>query len=179
MIGRLIGRQLPPTFQAIAGKVLFQGEDLLAMSPGAHRALLGRRIAFIPQEPMSALNPVLTIGDQLGEHLARLEVPPANRRTRAARALEEVKIAAPDEVLDKYPFQLSGGMCQRVMIAMAFLSDPDLVISDEATTALDAATQIHVVRLLRSLQQRRGTPATFITRPGLRSDCRALLRRCV
>ncbi len=112
---------------------------------------------------MSALNPVITIGDQLCEHLARQNVPPAQQRERAAAALAEVKIPAPEQVLDKYPFQLSGGMCQRVMIAMAFASDPDLVISDEATTALDVTTQTHIIRLLRSLQQRRGTAIIFIT----------------
>ena len=163
MIGRLIGRQLPGTFRVTGGQVLFEGKDLLAMTPAAHRELLGRRIAFIPQEPMSALNPVVTIGDQMGEHLARQGVPVAERRTRAAAALAEVKIPAPEEVLDKYAFQLSGGMCQRVMIAMAFLSDPDLVISDEATTALDVTTQTHIIRLLRALQQRRGTAIIFIT----------------
>jgi peptide/nickel transport system ATP-binding protein len=163
MIGRLIGRQLPPSFRVAAGELLFEGIDLLKMSAADHRALLGRRIAFIPQEPMSALNPVLTIGDQLGEHLARQGVPASQRRAMAAAALDEVKIQAPVEVLDKYPFQLSGGMCQRVMIAMAFLSNPDLVISDEATTALDVTTQTHMIRLLRGLQERRGTTIIFIT----------------
>ncbi len=163
MIGRLIGRQLPPSFRVTSGALLFEGKDLLTMSAREHSALLGRRIAFIPQEPMSALNPVLTIGDQLGEHLARQGVPASERRARAAAALDEVKIQAPAEVLDKYPFQLSGGMCQRVMIAMAFLSDPDLVISDEATTALDVTTQTHIIRLLHSLQRRRGTTIIFIT----------------
>jgi peptide/nickel transport system ATP-binding protein len=163
MIGRLIGRELPPSFRVTAGSMLFEGRDLLNMSAREHRALLGRRIAFIPQEPMSALNPVLTIGEQLSEHLVRQGVPFAELSARAVLALDEVKIQAPADVLDKYPFQLSGGMCQRVMIAMAFLSDPDLVISDEATTALDVTTQTHIIRLLRSLQKRRGTTIIFIT----------------
>lgn len=163
MIGRVIGRQLPPAFRVTAGQLIFEGKDLLTMRGAEHRALLGRRIAFIPQEPMSALNPVMTIGDQLCEHLARQDVPAAQRRLRAAMALDEVKIQAPADVLDKYPFQLSGGMCQRVMIAMAFASNPDLVISDEATTALDVTTQTHVIRLLRGLQKRRGTTVIFIT----------------
>lgn len=163
MIGRLIGHEMPASFRVTGGKLLFEGRDLLNMSVRAHRALLGTRIAFIPQEPMSALNPVMTVGAQLNEHMARLGVPLGQRRARAVQALDEVKIHAPEEVLDKYSFQLSGGMCQRVMIAMAFLSDPDLVISDEATTALDVTTQTHMIRLLRSLQERRGTTIIFIT----------------
>jgi len=163
MIGRLIGHEMPASFRVTSGKLLFEGRDLLNMSVREHRALLGTRVAFIPQEPMSALNPVMTVGAQLDEHMARLGVPLGQRRDRAVQALDEVKIHAPEEVLDKYPFQLSGGMCQRVMIAMAFLSDPDLVISDEATTALDVTTQTHMIRLLRSLQERRGTTIIFIT----------------
>jgi peptide/nickel transport system ATP-binding protein len=133
------------------------------MPAAEHRALLGPRIAFIPQEPMTALNPVRTIGDQFIEHLRRLGVPSAECRSRALSALDEVRLPAVRGVMDKYAFQLSGGMCQRVMIAMAFAGDPALVISDEATTALDASTQAHVVMLIRAMQARRGTSVIFVT----------------
>jgi peptide/nickel transport system ATP-binding protein len=163
MLGRVIARQLPDNFMVSAGSLLFQGRDLLAMPLAQHRALLGPRIAFIPQEPMTALNPVRTIGDQFIEHLRRLGVPGAQCRARALAALDEVRLPASLGVMDKYAFQLSGGMCQRVMIAMAFAGDPALVISDEATTALDAGSQAHVVTLIRAMQARRGTSVIFVT----------------
>jgi peptide/nickel transport system ATP-binding protein len=161
MLGRVIARQLPDNFMVSAGQLLFEGRDLLAMPAAEHRALLGPRIAFIPQEPMTALNPVRTIGDQFIEHLRRLGVPRATCRAKAQAALDEVRL--PAGVMDKYSFQLSGGMCQRVMIAMAFAGDPALVISDEATTALDAGSQAHVVTLIRAMQARRGTSVIFVT----------------
>ena len=161
MIGRTIARQLPDNFVVSAGSLLFGGTDLLTMAPAKHRALLGPRIAFIPQEPMTALNPVYTIGHQFIEHLRRLGVPKAQCRARAIAALDEVRLAA--TAMDKYAFQLSGGMCQRVMIAMAFAGDPALVISDEATTALDAGSQAHIVTLIRALQEKRGTGVIFVT----------------
>ncbi|TWI66578.1 peptide/nickel transport system ATP-binding protein [Pseudoduganella lurida] len=163
MLGRVIARQLPDNFAVSGGSLLFQGRDLLAMPAAEHRALLGPRIAFIPQEPMTALNPVRTIGDQFIEHLRRLGVPRAACRDRALAALDEVRLPASRGVMDKYAFQLSGGMCQRVMIAMAFAGDPALVVSDEATTALDASTQAHVVTLIRAMQARRGTSVIFVT----------------
>ncbi|CAN5455671.1 ABC transporter ATP-binding protein [soil metagenome] len=163
MLGRVLARQLPGGFSITSGRLLFAGEDLLTMPVAAHRELLGRRIAFIPQEPMAALNPVLTIGQQFGEHLLRQGVARSAWRDRAIELLDEVRLKDPARVLDRHAFELSGGMCQRVMIAMAFSSDPDLVISDEATTALDASTQAHIVTLIRNLQERRGTGVIFVT----------------
>ncbi|MFL9923958.1 ABC transporter ATP-binding protein [Herbaspirillum lusitanum] len=163
MIGRVIARQLPDNFEVQQGRLEFDGADLLRMPPEQHRALLGRKIAFIPQEPMTALNPVMTIGEQFAEHLQRLGVPKSLCRERSIEALAEVLLPDPVAVLGKYAFQLSGGMCQRVMIAMAFAGDPALVISDEATTALDVSTQAHIVTLIRGLQQRRGTGVIFVT----------------
>jgi peptide/nickel transport system ATP-binding protein len=163
MIGRVIANQLPPSFRVTAGELRFDGRDILTLSAAAHRELLGRRIAFVPQEPMSALNPVLTIGHHFAEHLARLGVPRAERRAAAAAALADVRLPSPEEALDKYPFQLSGGMCQRVLIALAFASNPDLVVADEPTAAVDATTQVHIVALLRRLQAARGTGVLFIT----------------
>ncbi|HTY66134.1 MAG TPA: ABC transporter ATP-binding protein [Alphaproteobacteria bacterium] len=163
MIGRVIARFLPPGFRVSAGALRFGGEDLLALPASAHRALLGDRIAFIPQEPLTALNPVLTIGQQFAEHLARLGVPRSQRRDRAAAALAEVRLDDPTSLLDRYPFQLSGGMCQRVLIAVAFASNPALIVADEPTTALDVTTQAHIVTLIRGLQAARGTAMLFIT----------------
>ena len=105
----------------------------------------------------------MTVGAQFGEHLARLGVPAAERRGRAEAALASVRFAAPARCLDRYPFQLSGGMCQRVLIAMAFASDPALLVADEPTTALDVSTQVHIVELLRALQADHGTAILFIT----------------
>jgi peptide/nickel transport system ATP-binding protein len=163
LIGRVVARLVPDGFSIAAKRLDFAGEDLLTISPERQRALRGDRIAFVPQEPLSALNPVLTIGQQFAEHLARLGVPRGARRERAAQALAEVRLANADALLDRYPFELSGGMCQRVLIAMAFASDPQLIIADEPTTALDVTTQAHIVLLIRRMQQARNTGLVFIT----------------
>ncbi len=165
MIARVIAQLLPEGFAVTARRLAFQGNDLLALSSAARRALLGDRIAFVPQEPLSALNPVLTIGHQFAEHLARLGVAKNERRRRAAAALEEVRLTPAEALLDRYPFELSGGMCQRVLIAMAFASDPVLIIADEPTTALDSH---HPERTIgdpdpASCKQAHGTGLLFIT----------------
>jgi len=163
MIGRVIADQLPRGFRVTAGTVPFEGKDLLSLSRRAHRNLLGRRISFIPQEPMAALNPAHTIGRHFDEHLGRLGVPKAHRRNAAIDALREMRMPAPADVYGAYPFQLSGGMCQRVLIALAFASKPDLVIADEPTASLDGTTQIHIIGLLRRQQEKYGTGVLFIT----------------
>jgi peptide/nickel transport system ATP-binding protein len=163
MIGRIIGQNLPPGFRVAAGSLRFRGDDLLALGPERHRALLGDRIAFVPQEPLSALNPVLTIGQQFAEQLKRLGMARRERRSRAVALLQEVRLPDPESLLRRYPFQLSGGMCQRVLLALAFASDPALIVADEPTTALDVSTQAHIVTLLRRLQESRGTGVVFIT----------------
>jgi peptide/nickel transport system ATP-binding protein len=163
MIGRVIADLLPRDFHPSANRFAFRGEEFLGLAADRKRALLGNRIAFIPQEPLSALNPVRTIGSQFGEHLARLGIPKEERRTRTAQALAEVRLADPDRLLDLYPFQLSGGMCQRVLIAMAFSSNPALIVADEPTTALDVTTQAHIVSLIRKLQAAHDTGILFIT----------------
>ena len=133
--------------------------------PAEHRrALLGRDIAFIPQEPLSALNPVRTIGAQLDEHHRRLGV--RGRRTLrdyALAALTAVHLADPASLLARYPHQISGGQCQLVLIAMAFAGQPRLVVADEATTALDVTTQAHIIALMRALQRANDTAMLFIT----------------
>ena len=163
MIGRVIGRSLPTGFRVASGSLLFEGQDLVGLPSERLSGLLGDRIAFIPQEPLTALNPVLTIGAQFGEHLERIGVPRGERRARAAAALRDVRLRDPDALLDLYPFQLSGGMCQRVLIAMAFASEPALIVADEPTTALDVSTQATVVQIIRRMQRDHGTALLFIT----------------
>ena len=163
MVGRAVAQLLPPGFAVTGGRLEFAGDDLVRMPAERRRALIGRDIAFVPQEPLAALNPVLTIGQQMSEHLARLGVAPAARRTDALHLFNRVHLPRPAEVLDRYPHQLSGGMCQRVLIALAFASRPRLVIADEPTTALDVTIQGRIVQLIAELQARDGTALVFIT----------------
>jgi peptide/nickel transport system ATP-binding protein len=164
MIGRSIAKLLPPGFEITAGSLLFEGEDLVQMPPARRRALLGRAIAFIPQQPMTALNPVMTVGAQFDEHLARLgEDNHKGRRERAIAALAAARLPRPADLLVQYPHQLSGGMCQRVLIAFAFSSNPRLVIADEPTTALDVTVHPPILRLIAEMQRQHGTAVIFIT----------------
>jgi peptide/nickel transport system ATP-binding protein len=164
MIGRAIGQLLPPGFAVTSGALLFEGEDLARMPAARRRALLGRAIAFIPQAPMTALNPVLTIGAQFDEHLARLvEGDRKARRERAVAMLTAARLPYAADLLARYPHQLSGGMCQRVLIAFAFSSNPRLVIADEPTTALDVTMHPPILHLIAEMQKSHGTAAIFIT----------------
>jgi peptide/nickel transport system ATP-binding protein len=164
MIGRTIAQLFPPGFAVSHGELMFDGQDLVRMPAETRRELLGNEIAFVPQEPLSALNPVLTIGQQIDEHLARLRL--GNRRARREHALamlEAVHLSHGAELLSKYPHQLSGGMCQRVLIAMAFASRPKLLVADEPTTALDVTIQARIVELIAEMQRNDGTSVVFIT----------------
>ena len=164
MVGRLLSRLLPPNFLVSAGSMVFEGEDLAKLSADEHRELLGHRIAFIPQEPLTSLNPVLSIGAQFSEHLARLGMKGERaRRAAAVTHFASVHLPDPEGLLDKFPHQLSGGMCQRVLIAMAFASDPSLILADEPTTALDVMSQALVMELLREMQQKHRTAVILIT----------------
>jgi peptide/nickel transport system ATP-binding protein len=164
MIGRAVARLLPPGFAVTGGSLLFEGEDLVTMAPVRRRALLGRSIAFIPQAPMTALNPVRTIGAQFDEHLARLgHRSPKERREHALAMLAAARLPRGEDLLTQYPHQLSGGMCQRVLIASAFASHPRLVIADEPTTALDVTMHAPIVRLIADMQRQHGTAMIFIT----------------
>jgi peptide/nickel transport system ATP-binding protein len=163
MVGRTVAQLLPPGFAVTGGSLAFAGDDLVTMAPEARRALLGREIAFIPQEPLSALNPVLAIETQFGEHLGRIGVPSRERRERMLAAFDAVHLQDGADLLGRYPHQLSGGMCQRVLIALAFASQPKLVVADEPTTALDVTIQARIVRLIAEMQERHNTAVLFIT----------------
>jgi oligopeptide/dipeptide ABC transporter ATP-binding protein len=155
---------LPASGRIDRGAVTFEGRDLRALDARAMRDIRGRRISLIFQEPSSALNPARSVGWQLAE-VARVH---GERSTRAAWAravamLDRTGIAEPDESARRYPHQLSGGMRQRVLIAMALLMSPALVIADEPTTALDVTVQSQILELLRSLQRETGTSVLLIT----------------
>jgi peptide/nickel transport system ATP-binding protein len=164
MIGRAVAQLFPPGFAVTSGELRFDGRDLTRMPAAARRELRGREIAFVPQEPLSALNPVLTIGRQIDEHLARLQAGSRRIRREVALAmLDAVHLPSPTELFGKYPHQLSGGMCQRVLIAMAFASRPKLLVADEPTTALDVTIQARIVQLIAEMQRKDGTSVIFIT----------------
>jgi peptide/nickel transport system ATP-binding protein len=164
MVGRAIAQLLPPGFAVTGGSLSFEEQDFLAMAPARRRALLGRAIAFIPQAPLSALNPVLTIGQQFDEHLTRIgQRSRAQRHERALAMLAAAQLPNGAMLLEQYPHQLSGGMCQRVLIALAFASNPRLVIADEPTTALDVTMHPQIIRLIADMQKEHGTAVIFIT----------------
>lgn len=164
MLGRVIARQLPPGFAISAGTVAFRERDITNAGRRELSGLLGRDIAFIPQQPITSLNPVRSIGSQFDEHLRRLGVRGSGRRKeRAIRQLEEVHLPDPADILRRFPHQLSGGQCQRVLIAMAFTGEPGLIIADEPTTALDVITQARIMGLLAEMQRNHGTAVLFIT----------------
>jgi dipeptide transport system ATP-binding protein len=163
MIGRIIAGHIPSGFEVTQGRVTFDNTDLLSLHRKAWRALLGRRIAFIPQEPLTALNPVLTIGQTFDEHLAHLGIAPRRRRTLMLQQLDAVHLPKPDDMVHRYPHELSGGQCQRVLIAMAFVADPALIVADEPTTALDVVSQVNVLRLLAEQRRQHETAMLLIT----------------
>jgi peptide/nickel transport system ATP-binding protein len=163
MIGRIIAGHTPSGFEVTKGRVLFEAADLLSLDRKAWRALLGRRIAFIPQEPLTALNPVLTIGQTFDEHLAHLGIAPKERRALMLQQLDAVHLPKPDDILHRYPHELSGGQCQRVLIAMAFVANPALIVADEPTTALDVVSQVNVLRLLAEQRRQHETAMLLIT----------------
>jgi oligopeptide/dipeptide ABC transporter ATP-binding protein len=146
------------------GSVRFNGRDLLGLDAGAMADLRGNRIAMIFQEPMTSLNPVFTVGNQVAEAIRRHKgCTAAEARDRALAMFRKVRMPAPEKRLDEYPHQLSGGMRQRVMIAMALANDPALLIADEPTTALDVTIQAQILDLMRDLQSETGAAMLMIT----------------
>jgi peptide/nickel transport system ATP-binding protein len=146
------------------GQALFDGQDLLALSDKEQREIRGRHVGFVFQEPMTSLNPLLTIGRQMAEAPQQhLGMSKSEARDKAAELLSLVGIPEARRRLDAYPHQLSGGMRQRVMIAMALMCDPELLIADEPTTALDVTTQAQILDLVTRLQQQFGMAVVWIT----------------
>jgi peptide/nickel transport system ATP-binding protein len=153
-----------PPGRTLAGRIVFEGRDLLTLPETEMRKVRGDRISMIFQEPMTSLNPVLTVGRQIGEVL-RLHrgLSQEQARTRAIELLKLVKTPEPERRLNQYPHQLSGGMRQRVMIAMALACDPRLLIADEPTTALDVTIQAQILDLMRELKSKTGAAIVLIT----------------
>jgi len=158
-------RLIPPETGRIAsGSIRFEGEELTSLSEEAMKRLRGHRISMIFQEPMTSLNPVLTVGTQIAENVTRhLGVSKRAARERACEMLDLVRIADAKRRLDEYPHQLSGGMRQRVMIAMALSCDPQVLIADEPTTALDVTIQAQILDLMLDLKEKTGTAIVLIT----------------
>ena len=155
---------LPPTATVTADRISFEGKDLLTISAAARRKIIGKDIAMIFQEPIASLNPCFTVGFQIGETLRyHLGLDRRARHKRAIELLNAVGMPEPERRLSAFPHQLSGGMSQRVMIAMAMACEPKLLIADEPTTALDVTIQAQILELLVSLQNDRGMGLVLIT----------------
>ena len=160
IMGLLPRGQIVPT----AGRILLQGSDLLEKSAGDLRRLRGDRMAMIFQEPMTALNPVMRVGEQIEEVLSiHTGLGERERRERVIEVMASVHLPEPDRMVDVYPHQLSGGQRQRIMIAAALVLEPALLIADEPTTALDVTTQAQILKLIKELQARHNTGVLFIT----------------
>jgi ABC-type dipeptide/oligopeptide/nickel transport system ATPase component len=160
-----IMRLIPsPPGKIVGGEILYRGRDLLKLNNEEMRKIRGNEISMIFQEPMTSLNPVFTVGDQIGEAI-RLHQGLGKReaRDKTIEMLRLVKIADPESRVDAYPHQLSGGMRQRVMIAMALSCNPSLLIADEPTTALDVTIQAQILELMKELQQKIGMALLLIT----------------
>ncbi|PWS35781.1 dipeptide ABC transporter ATP-binding protein DppD [Falsiroseomonas bella] len=165
MLSLSVMRLVPPPGRVAQGRVLLEGQDLLRLSAGAMRQVRGGKVAMIFQEPMTSLNPVHSVGAQITEAMRAHDksASGAELRDRAIEALKRVRIPSPESRFDDYPHQLSGGMRQRVMIAMALACRPQLLIADEPTTALDVTVQAQILDLLRELQDETGMSIILIT----------------
>jgi peptide/nickel transport system ATP-binding protein len=164
LTGRSILRLLPPGAELGARRLAFDGTDLLAATSAQLRKLRGRRLAMVMQDPKFSLNPVMPVGDQVAEaYLAHSKASRAEAREKALAMLEAVRIREPARVYALYPHEVSGGMGQRVMIAMMLAPDPDLLVADEPTSALDVTVQMQVLAILDDLVSERGMGLIFIS----------------
>lgn len=165
MLLRTLVHALPPKFGISAGRISFAGRDVTRIAGRELRELRGREIGMIFQDPSSALNPVLTIGDQLAETLKYTAGVRrgADRRRRAVACLERVGVPEPDRRLRAYPHELSGGLAQRVVIALALIGEPKLLLADEPTSALDVTVQAQIMQLLHDLRERSGMAIMLVT----------------
>ncbi len=155
---------LEPPARLGGGEILFDGRRIDTLSPAELRALRGRHIGAIFQDPLTALDPLFTVGDQIEETiLAHLPVSRAEARRRAVALLAETGVPAPERRMDQYPHQLSGGLRQRVVIALALCAEPKLVIADEPTTALDVSTQAQIIALLKRITKAHGAAVMLVT----------------
>jgi ABC-type dipeptide/oligopeptide/nickel transport system ATPase component len=153
-----------PVMRIAEGSILFQGDDLVSMPSSRLRLYRGKKIGMIFQEPMSALNPVLRCGDQIAESVQyHFNITNRESRRRTINILDEVDIPDPEDCFKRYPHELSGGMAQRVMIAMALIADPQLLIADEPTSSLDVITQSHIITILLRERKKRNLAILFIS----------------
>lgn len=164
MIGKAVLGTLPRALSVTGGEILLDGVDLLSLPPRERRRRIGAQAALIPQDPLTALNPVRRVGPQITRRLVDiLGWSKADAQARALDLLEEVHIPDPARVMQNYPHELSGGMRQRILIASAFAAEPRLIIADEPTTALDVTVQKQILRLIAEMQARHGTALLFVT----------------
>jgi peptide/nickel transport system ATP-binding protein len=164
MTGRAVLRLVPAPGRVSVARLEFDGEDLATMDEPAMRRIRGRRISMVMQDAKFSLNPVMTVGQQIDEaYRAHADVPAVEARRRTLEMLAAVRIRDPERVYRAYPHELSGGMGQRVMIAMMLSPDPDLLIADEPTSALDVTVQLQVLAILDDLVSRRGMGLVFIS----------------
>ena len=153
-----------PPGKIVGGRIIFKGKDILALDDDAMQKIRGKQISMVFQEPLTSLNPVFTIGDQIGEAISTHEVIGQDALdNRCVQLLRDMEIPSPEQRLKDYPHQLSGGQRQRVMIAMALACNPDLIIADEPTTALDVTVQAQILNLLKSVQERASMSILYIT----------------
>ena len=165
LTGRAVVGLLPgPHVRAVRGEVHFDGEDLLRVSPQRLREIRGNEISMVFQDPMTALNPLMTIGRQIDELIqVHTDLPAVERRRQSLEMFESVRLPEPERMLGAYPHEISGGQRQRAMIAMALVLDPKVIIADEPTTALDVTTQARILRLIQDLQREHHTGVLYVT----------------
>jgi oligopeptide/dipeptide ABC transporter ATP-binding protein len=153
-----------PPGKIVGGRIIFKGKDILGLDDAAMQKIRGNQISMVFQEPLTSLNPVFTIGDQIGEAISTHEVIGQDAlENRCVQLLRDMEIPSPEQRLKDYPHQLSGGQRQRVMIAMALACNPDLIIADEPTTALDVTVQAQILNLLKSVQEKASMSILYIT----------------